>query len=271
MQKELDAAKALAGRAGAILLGHYSRPAVYWKGRENPVTEADRAASAFLVKEIKGLFPEDGVLCEEEPDDAQRLSKSRVWIIDPMDGTKEFIDHRDEFAVMIGLAVDGIPSLGVIYQPTTEKLYYALTGSGAFMTAERATRILRVSPESNPFHMTIALSRSHHSPNVDLIRGRLGIEKAISYGSLGLKAGLICEGLAHLYLHIGLGTSQWDTCAPQAILHEAGGRVTDTSNAPLQYNCAEVQNLGGVLASNGTIHDRIAKATHSVIDGKTLL
>jgi 3'(2'), 5'-bisphosphate nucleotidase len=267
MQKELDVAKTLAVRAGAILLKHYSAPAVHWKGRDNPVTEADRAASAFLVEELKRLFPEDGILCEEEPDDAQRLSKSRVWIIDPMDGTKEFIDHRDEFAVMVGLAVHGIPSLGVVYQPTTEKLYYALTGSGAFVKTEKATRLLRVSPESNPLRMTVALSRSHHSPEVDLIRGRLGIHKSISLGSLGLKAGLICEGLAHLYLHIGLGTNQWDTCAPQAILHEAGGRITNASNAALQYNSAEPRNLGGVIASNGTIHDRIVETTQSVLAG----
>jgi 3'(2'), 5'-bisphosphate nucleotidase len=265
MQMELDVAKTLALRAGAILLKHYSAPAVRWKGLGNPVTEADRAASAFLVKELKQLFPGDGILCEEEPDDAQRLSKSRVWIIDPMDGTKEFIDHRDEFAVMIGLAVHGIPSLGVVYQPTTEKLYYARTGSGAFVTAEGATRMLQVSPESNPLQMTIALSRSHHSSNVDLVRRRLEIHKFIASGSLGLKVGLIAEGLAHLYVHVGLGTNQWDTCAPQAILHEAGGRMTDTSNAALPYSCAEPRNLLGVIASNGTIHDRIVETTQSVL------
>ena len=135
------------------------------------------------------------------------------------------------------------------------------------MTAERATRMLRVSPESNPLQMTVALSRSHHSPKVDLIRSRLGIHKTISSGSLGLKAGLICEGLAHVYLHIGPGTNQWDTCAPQTILHEAGGKITDTSNGALQYNCPEPRNLRGVIASNGTIHDRIVETSQSVLTG----
>src|SRR5262245_189225 len=100
---DLEVAKSLAIRAGEILLHHYDRPNVSWKEHDNPVTEADRHASAFLVKELKGMFPEDGILSEEEPDDTSRLSKSRVWIIDPLDGTKEFIGHVAEFAVMIGL------------------------------------------------------------------------------------------------------------------------------------------------------------------------
>jgi 3'(2'), 5'-bisphosphate nucleotidase len=265
MPGDLEAAKILAVRAGAILLEHYSHPQVSWKGRGNPVTEADRSANAFLVKELRGLFPKDGILSEEEPDDPERLSRSRVWIVDPLDGTMEFIRHLDEFVVMIGLSVDGTASLGIVYQPTTEKLYYATLGSGAFLTENRATRLLRVSNESDPLAMTIALSRSHHAPDVDVIQHELGIKNAISAGSIGLKVGLICEGRAHLYVHTSRHTSQWDTCAPQVILREAGGRMTDLLNAPLRYNEPEVRNLHGVIASNGAIHERIAKAARSVL------
>src|SRR5262245_45338903 len=98
MREDLEAAKPLAIRAGAILLDHYIQPEVRWKGRGNPVTAADRLACAFLVKELKQMFPADGFLSEEEPDDPERLSKSRVWIIDPLDGTLEFINRLDEFA-----------------------------------------------------------------------------------------------------------------------------------------------------------------------------
>ena len=267
MQEELGAARTLAIRAGAILLEHYSEPGVRWKGLGNPVTDADHSASAFLVKELKRLFPEDGILSEEEPDNAARLSRSRVWIVDPLDGTMEFIDHRDEFAVMIGLSVDGTASLGVVYQPVKEKLYYAALGSGAFLIENRATRLLQVSRESNPLAMTIALSRSHHSPDVDVIRREFGIDNTICSGSMGLKVGLICEGRAHLYLHTSRQTSQWDTCAPDIILREAGGRMTDLLNAPLRYNGPEVRNLHGVIASNGTIHDRIVEAAQSALTG----
>ena len=108
MKAELEGAKALAIRAGAILMEHFSGTvAVHWKGPDNPVTAADREASQFLVSELKGLFPGDGILCEEVPDEPTRLSKPRVWMVDPMDGTKELISRRDEFAVMIGLAING--------------------------------------------------------------------------------------------------------------------------------------------------------------------
>jgi 3'(2'), 5'-bisphosphate nucleotidase len=140
-------------------------------------------------------------------------------------------------------------------------------GGGAFLTENRTTRLLRVSNESNPQAMTIALSRSHPSADVDVVQHDLGINKTIHYGSMGLKVGLICEGRAHLYLHSNRHTSQWDACAPDVILHEAGGRMTDVHNDPLRYNDAEVRNLRGVLASNGTIHDRIAGVAQAVLAG----
>src|SRR5437867_8463540 len=180
MIDELAAAKDLAIRAGAILLRHYSGTvAVQWKGYDNPVTAADREASEFLVAELKSRFPADGIVCEEAPDEPIRLTKSRVWIVDPMDGTKQFISQCDEFAVMIGLAIDTRAKLGVVYQPVTGKLYYAACGMGAFLEQGHTTIDLRVSPESDPSHMTIALSRSHHSSRVDAIRQRLGIAEAL--------------------------------------------------------------------------------------------
>ncbi len=268
LKKELEIAKELAAKAGNILLEHYQEnPSVSWKGVDAPVTAADRAASELLVRELKQLFPEDGILSEEEQDDPARLSKSRVWIIDPMDGTREFIGHLGEFAVMIGLAVDGMAGLGVVCQPTTGKIYYATTGSGAFLEERGARRRLLVSAEADPSRMTVALSRSHHSTQVDLICDRLGIKETIRSGSIGLKVGLICEGRAHLYLHTGAWTCQWDTCAAEAILCEADGRMTDVYGSPLRYNDSELRNLRGVIASNGAAHDRIVEITKSVASG----
>jgi 3'(2'), 5'-bisphosphate nucleotidase len=214
------------------------------------------------MKELKGMFPRMGFFPRRKLIQ-DRLVHSRVWIVDPLDGTIEFINRLDEFAVMIGLAVDGISTVGIVYQPIKEKLYYAELGSGAFLTENRTSRLLRVSRELDPTAMTIALSRSHHTADVDLIQRELGITNTISSGSLGLKVGLICEGPAHLYVHSNPHTSQWDTCAPDIILHEAGGRMSDLLNAPLHYNSREVRNLNGVIASNGMIHDRIAKARRS--------
>jgi 3'(2'), 5'-bisphosphate nucleotidase len=112
--------------------------------------------------------------------------------------------------------------------------------------------------------MTIALSRSHHSPEIDMVSKRLMITKSIRSGSIGLKVGLICEGRAHLYLDMSGRTSQWDTCAPAALLQEAGGRITDLMGIPLRYNGPELRHLNGVIASNGTIHDRVVEAVSHV-------
>jgi 3'(2'), 5'-bisphosphate nucleotidase len=263
MQKELDAATELAVSAGQLLLKHYEpSPEVEWKESGDPVTQADRLASGFLVRALRSRFPNDAIVSEEESDDPDRCRKSRVWIIDPMDGTREFIEHRSEFSVMIGLAMEGAPVLGVIYHPVAEKLYYAAPGSGASLKAHGEVTSLRVSPESDPRRMTIAVSRSHHSPAIDSVCTRLQITRSIRSGSIGLKVGIICEGRAHLYLDMSGRTSLWDTCAPTALLHEAGGRMTDLKGMHLRYDTPGIRNRNGIIASNGTIHDRIVEAVN---------
>jgi 3'(2'), 5'-bisphosphate nucleotidase len=265
MQKELDTAIELAVSAGGLLLEHYEhKPEVTWKGCGDPVTQADRLASASLIHGLRSRFPNDAIVSEEEPDDPARFRKARVWIIDPMDGTREFIEHRSEFAVMIGLAQEGTPVLGVIYHPATKKLYCAADGLGAVLKQQGGATPLRVSRESNPRHMTIAVSRSHHSPAIDVVCKRLMIRKAIQSGSIGLKVGLICEGRAHLYLDMSGRTSQWDTCAPVALLQAAGGRMTDLKGTPLRYNSPDLRHRNGLIASNDTIHDRIVEAANYV-------
>ena len=267
MNKELESAKNLAVAAGGILLNHYQRgTSVDWKAPGDPVTVADREASHLIVSSLRREFPDHAILCEEEPDDLIRLERSHVWMIDPMDGTREFIEHRDEFAVQIGLVIGKTPVLGVVYQPTSQKLYFAAEGLGAFLVQAGGTpNRLHVSPETVASRMTIAESRSHRSSRVQAIRQRLRIPESILTGSVGLKIGTVCEGRAHLYVHTGPRTYLWDTCGPEAILSEAGGRMTDVFNAPLRYDTAEVRNLHGIVATNGVIHDRVVQVTQSVL------
>jgi 3'(2'), 5'-bisphosphate nucleotidase len=266
MEKELDIAKKLALGAGGILMDHYHRgTSVDWKAPGDPVTVADREASEFIVSSIKREFPEHAVLSEEEPDDPIRLRRPYVWMIDPMDGTREFIEHREEFAVQIGLVLDGTPILGVVYQPAASKLYYAARGSGAFLESNGSVTSLHVSPEHVAARMTMAESRSHRSARVQAIRQRLRIPESIFMGSVGLKIGIVCEGHAHVYLHTGHRTHLWDTCGPEAILREAGGRMTDVLNAALRYDTQEVRNLHGIIATNGVIHDRVVEVAQSVL------
>ncbi len=268
MEREIEITKNIAREAGRILMEIYvADHDVQWKGYDDPVTLADKKANEFIVKELQRHFPDDGILSEEATDTDVRLNKSRVWFVDPMDGTKQFIERIGEFSVMIGLAIDGEAALGVVYQPTTNKMYYAATGVGAFLEESLTTKRLRVSPTIDFGQMSAAMSRSHHSPKVDAVNAGLGILGKIQSGSVGLKVGILAEGRAHLYLHLGAKTNQWDTCAPQAIIENAGGKMTDREGKPLRYNTTEIRNLNGIMASNGLIHEQVVAAVAKVLHG----
>jgi 3'(2'), 5'-bisphosphate nucleotidase len=124
---------------------------------------------------------------------------------------------------------------------------------------------LHVSAEDRASNLIAAVSRSHRSARVDAICKQLQVKEFIAMGSVGLKVGLVCEGRAHLYVHTAGRTKLWDTCGPEAILREAGGRMTDVDNNPLQYGTRELQNLKGLVATNGAIHDRVVRVTESVL------
>jgi 3'(2'), 5'-bisphosphate nucleotidase len=266
MDKELEVARRLAREAGSILMGFYKGDAqVEWKGYDDPVTAADKAANTMLVRELAKAFPNDAILSEEAEDDKARLTSERVWMVDPMDGTKQFIEKLDEFAVMIGLAINGEPKVGVVYNPATDRMFYAAPGIGAFVEEALTTKRLRVSDLADSTKMVAAMSRSHHSPTVDAIRQRLGSTGDVRSGSVGLKLGLICDGSAHIYIHAGSKTNQWDTCAPEAILRAAGGRITDNFGKPLEYNTSHVRNMKGIIATNGPLHDQVVEATMAVL------
>jgi 3'(2'), 5'-bisphosphate nucleotidase len=265
MERELEVAKRLAREAGKILLEFYATDTVVqWKGHDDPVTAADHAANEMIVRELRRHFPDDAVLSEEAPDDVTRLRKERVWMVDPMDGTKQFIERIGEFAVMIGLAVAGEPRVGVVYNPVTDRLFYAATGLGAYVEEGWSTKRLHVTPLSDVAQMVAARSRSHPSPTVDRIYALLGIKEGLRSGSVGLKFGLIADGQAHVYINTSTRTNQWDTCAPVVILREAGGCVTDTTGAPLSFNTAELRNLRGIVASNCVCHEQLLAAVAQV-------
>jgi 3'(2'), 5'-bisphosphate nucleotidase len=266
MEKELEVAKQLAREAGTLLMHYYATDTkVQWKGHDDPVTAADKAANELIVRALEKHFPHDAILSEEAPDNRDRLQRDRVWMVDPMDGTKQFIERLEEFAVMIGLAVAGEPRVGVVFNPATERMFYAATGLGAYVEERWSTKRLQVSPLADTQQMIAAMSRSHHSPVVDRIRALLGVKGELRSGSVGLKFGLIADGQAHVYIHPGSRTNQWDTCAPTVILIEAGGTVTDRTGAPLKFNTPEVRNMTGIVASNGTRHAEILEAVSKVL------
>lgn len=266
-QHELEIAMRLARESGAIVRTFYDvPPTIRWKDPTEPVTEADRAVNAYLVKQIGQLFPEDGMLAEESKDDFRRLERRRVWIVDPLDGTAEFIAHNGEFVIMIGLAVDSKPVVGVVYQPIDDVMYAAALGQGAFVEEFGERRSLHVTNETGLKSLRLVVSRSHRPAMVDTIIGRLGLQRERSIGSVGLKIGLIARGQAELYIHPNPGTKEWDTCAPDIIVREAGGIMTDCWNRPIRYNRQNVKNIFGVFASNASVHAAVADIVGDILD-----
>ncbi len=255
--RELRGAIRLAREAGAAALVHYGGPLqiVHKSENEDPVTQADYAANDVIVRGLTAEFPADGLLSEESVDTVRRLACARVWMVDPLDGTKGFIAGNGDFAVQIGLAIEGQATLGVVYLPDTDVLYYAAHGHGAWVARpELTTTQLQVSTQTELARMRLAVSRNHRSPKMDAIVRAFAFRDQIARGSVGIKIGLIVEQQCDLYLHLSPRTKQWDTCAPEAILNEAGGRLTDLWGQPYRYNTEDVQNRNGLVATNGTAH-----------------
>ncbi|MDQ3031050.1 MAG: 3'(2'),5'-bisphosphate nucleotidase CysQ [Myxococcota bacterium] len=277
LDRELVEAVKLAREAGRILLELYalreSQPrdfGVDMKGEADPVTEADRRVNAFLTARLREAFPTDTIIAEESANEGRRAS-GRCWLVDPLDGTKEFIARNGEFSVMIGLAIDGDAQLGVVYQPTTGKLWRGVVGDGAFVEQDDKTFVLRPSDVSDPSKMKLVVSRSHRSAETDAIVQRLGITQEAASGSVGLKVGLIAERKADLYVHLSDRSSAWDACAPDAILRAAGGTFTDLSGRSIEYGTSELRNKRGILACNRKGFEKVLPIVSEIARGAGLI
>jgi 3'(2'), 5'-bisphosphate nucleotidase len=256
--RELEIAGRLAKEAGALAMRYRDGDlkVVEKAGGDGPVTIADRAASDLVVAGLRAAFPDDIVISEENADDLRRRSAPRVWFIDPIDGTKDYIRGEDGFCVMIGLAVDHRPAVGAVFQPISRRLFVAAPGAGAHVFAPgEPPRRLAVSAVSELSAVRMVASKSHRSAAVDQVKSALGIADELNIGSIGLKLALIAAGERDLYVNPSTRTSSWDTCAPEALLHEAGGLVTDLDGAPLRYDGETTHNCRGLLATNRRLHD----------------
>jgi len=264
-ERELTEAARIARDAGRMIMELYGGDVdVQLKGRSDPVTEADKRANAYIVAELRRLFPGDGVVAEESPDRSDGVDSVRCWYVDPLDGTKEFIAENGEFAVMLGLAIDGEARRGVVFQPAFDKLYRGAVGQGAFLEVAGETRELKVSDAADPARLRLVVSRSHRSRSTDMIVTRLGITDEMCSGSVGLKIGIIAEQRADLYVHVSDKSCRWDSCGPEAVLRAAGGRFSDLSGKPFVYRGTDVQNHGGILACNAAAYDAVLPVCQEV-------
>ncbi|MET0397540.1 MAG: 3'(2'),5'-bisphosphate nucleotidase CysQ [Longimicrobiaceae bacterium] len=249
LRADLDLAIRAARAAGREVMRHFRGGGeVRYKSADQPVTEADLAADRLLRDALLGERPGYGWLSEETADSPERLGRERVWVVDPIDGTRSFVDGVAEFAVSVGLAVDGRAVVGVVYNPATDELYHASLGGGAF----RNGAPVRVS--GSPAGLPVALaSRSEiRRGHFDTLRGEWELRP---YGSTTCKMVRVADGSAHLFLSRG-PKSEWDVCAADLVVREAGGGVTDAEGCELRYNRPE-PFVRGVLATGGVDHGAV--------------
>lgn len=243
----LPSVVAVAREAGQSILEVYdeAEPAVERKPDQSPQTAADLASHHVILNGLALLSPHWPVLSEESPavPFVERMTWRHFWLVDPLDGTKEFLQRNGEFTVNIALMEDGAPILGVVYAPALDKLYFAARGAGAHKVDREITSPIRVARAGKTLLRTL-VSRSHGCPEERLERFIHGAERCefMVMGS-SLKFCLVAEGAADFYPRLGL-TMEWDTAAAHCILEEAGGSLTDLDGNPMKYNKPVLRNPG---------------------------
>jgi 3'(2'), 5'-bisphosphate nucleotidase len=265
---ELHCAVAAARAAGLAIMSHYGTVESEIKAGGSPVTAADHAASAVIIEHIRSAFPGDAILCEETADDASRLNASRLWIVDPLDGTKEFLARNGEFSVMIGLVEDGEPVVGVVFLPAVNRLYAAAMGAGAWVEAGSERRPLRAGGPNG--RLRLVTSRSHADAAVEAMCAALSVTDRRPSGSVGIKCALIAEGECDLYAHPVPYMGEWDTCAPEVLLREAGGTVMDCRGEPLRYNKPDTRQPYGILACGPGLLPSVLPAVRDELHARTV-
>lgn len=229
------------------------------KDDNSPITKADLESN----KIIRAALEKTGIpiLSEEDVDDKSRLNSDKIWIVDPLDGTTDFVNRTGEFTIMVGLVENHVPVMGLIYWPTKQKLYYAERGMGAFCSHsdtvdECIWEAISVRETQNLEDCLALVSRHHLSDREKKILDHLKITHTASIGS-SLKVMEISSGMADVYLTTTNKMKQWDTCASFCIISEAGGKITDVVGNELVYNTDIVNHENGLLVTNGFVHDEV--------------
>lgn len=249
--EDLELAMRAARAAGeAVMRAFRVEQEVTFKSADQPVTEADLSADRILRRALLAERPGYGWLSEETADSPERLARSRVWVVDPIDGTNSFVSGRAEFVVCVGLVEDGRPVLGVVHNPATGEVFHAVEGGGAF----RDGAPLRVSERGPGDAPRMVGSRW------EMKRGELAGFRSWEVTPLGSTAYKMCrvaEGAAEGFVSRG-PKSEWDVCAPEVIVREAGGRVTCLDGSRPAYNRPD-PSWAGIACSNGPVHDELLR------------
>ncbi len=253
-----------AREAAQGILRVYAEPfEVEYKTGDDPVTRADREANDFICEELARSFPGVPIVAEEsDPRTYAGFARAdTAWFVDPLDGTREFVAKNGEFVVMLGLAERGRATVGVIVVPISGRTFVGITGEGAWEVAADGTRKpIHVSARDSLAGASFVVSRSRQPDRVRKLAASMGAREAVSRGSSGLKGVLVATGVHDVYLQPGNAGMRWDACATEALVCAAGGACTEANGAHFDYAREALLNDGGLVASNGRLHERLVKA-----------
>jgi 3'(2'), 5'-bisphosphate nucleotidase len=258
----LETLAEIASAAAGLVREVYERGfAVEFKGPRDPVTAADRRSDALLTQRLRDAFPGVPVVSEEgDPASFGDFRRAeRVLFVDPLDGTREFVDRNGEFVVMIGLLAGSHAVAGVIHAPVSGVAWAGATGLAAWRVEPVGRWVpIHVSAAEDLREARVVASRSHRSARLDRALASLGGRELQRLGSAGLKGARVAQGAAEAYVEIGRGLKWWDVCPVDALVTAAGGRVSDLTGRPIDYRGGQsLVNERGLVASNGLAHEAI--------------
>ena len=241
--------------------------------KDGPVTAADLAVNHYVLSKLEAAFgTEDFGYLSEETYKAKAapepLPHDWVWILDPLDGTRDFIDKTGEFAFHLALAYQGRPMLAIVACPELDKLYYATLGGGTFVeTPDGAAKPMRVSDCEQIADLTVVVSRTHRDDRFNAMLKQIPCQNQLAVGSVGGKIAAIVDRRADVYISLSgkSAPKDWDMAAPELILTEAGGKFTHADGSPLRYNQGDVSQWGCLIASNGTCHEQLCTVASELL------
>lgn len=258
--RELAAALDAAARAARVILEHYRERSAIADAPASITTATDRASQETILEALAQQFPNDGFRAEEATPTLQRLASTgrRMWIIDPIDGTRGFARKNDEFSVMIALVEEGAVLVGIVSEPAKERVTYAARGCGCWRCDGGAeAKQMHVSANADPNRLT--LTQSHTKPDrgpTAAVR-KLNPQSVVETYSAGIKLAQVARGEADVYACEYDAMNDWDIAAGEILVTEAGGRVTTNDGRPLYFGRPDPLQTGGLLATNGIVHDAV--------------
>ena len=272
----LELARSVAWGAADILSSFYHKDTSdldVKDKKDGPVTEADLAANKYILGRLKEELGTDdfGYLSEETFDvkKAEPVAKDLVWIIDPLDGTRDFIEKNGEYGMHIALADRGRPVIGIVAIPETGKIYFASKGNGTFVeTKDGKVTPIKVSDRDRIEDLYLIVSRSHRDDRFKQLIERLPFAGEKYMGGVGGKISTLLEQECDVYLSLSgkSAAKDWDFAAPELILTEAGGKFTYVNGEPVYYNQGDVKRWGCIVATNGRCHEAICKKAAATLD-----